>query len=126
MLIGALGTGQRMLRLTAQYADVWNAWLPFARSYADAVPPLRDAVDAACRRHGRDPATLERTAAARVTVLGEPAPFGEPITGSSEEIATALAAFAPEGIPHVQVWLAPSTLAAVEAFAPVLELLDRG
>src|SRR5207244_1247769 len=51
----------RMLRLTAKYADMWNGWLPFVRSHADQVAPLRAAVDAACAAVGRDPATLVRT-----------------------------------------------------------------
>ena len=126
LLLGALAAGRRMLRLTAQYADLWNGWLVFGRNYADVVPPLRQAVDEACRRHGRDPATLGRTASVRVAMLGELPPFGEPIQGGPEEVAAALRAFAGEGVSHVQVWLTPNTLGAVEAFAPVLELLDRG
>jgi len=39
-------------------------------------------------------------------------------------VAESLLGFAREGISHLQVWLAPNTLAGVEAFAPVLELLD--
>ena len=35
-------------------------------------------------------------------------------------------AHAAAGISHVQIWLTPDTIASVEAFAPVLELLDRG
>jgi hypothetical protein len=34
--------------------------------------------------------------------------------------------YAAAGIDHVQVLLAPNTLAGIEAFAPVLERLDRG
>ena len=33
--------------------------------------------------------------------------------------------YAREGVSHVQVWIDPSTVAGVEAFASVLELLDR-
>jgi hypothetical protein len=36
-----------------------------------------------------------------------------------------LRAYAREGVAHVQLWLEPNTLESVEAFAPVLELLDR-
>jgi hypothetical protein len=48
----------------------------------------------------------------------------QPLEGSPEEVAESLLSFAREGISHLQVWLAPNTLAGVEAFAPVLELLD--
>ncbi len=134
ILIGALGTGPRMLRLTAEYADLWNAWLTWGRSWPDAVPPLRALVDGACQAAGRDPATLGRTVALLVDVPGVPAtlvstsPTGgaEPLTGSPEQIAEALRGFAGEGIGHVQIIHAPNTVAGIEGFAPVLAALDRG
>jgi asparagine synthetase B (glutamine-hydrolysing) len=43
-----------------------------------------------------------------------------------EEIAEHLRAFAREGITHIQVTPRIQGVAGVEAFAPVLELLDRG
>jgi alkanesulfonate monooxygenase SsuD/methylene tetrahydromethanopterin reductase-like flavin-dependent oxidoreductase (luciferase family) len=120
------GTGPRMLRLTAQYADGWNGWLAYGRSQPDVLPPLRAKVDAACREVGRDPATLTRSVGARVAVLGRTVPGAEPLCGSVQEIVAGLRAFAEEGMTHLQVALAPSTLAGIEAFAPVLELLDSG
>ncbi len=134
ILIGALGTGPRMLRLTARHADLWNAWLTWGRSWPDAVPPLREVVDAACREAGRDPATLKRTVSLLAVVPGvrarlvstSPTGGGEPLAGSPEEIAEALRGFAREGIDHVQIVHAPNTVAGIEGFAPVLEALDRG
>ncbi len=134
ILIGALGTGPRMLGLTARYADLWNGWLTWGRSWPDAIPPIRDKIDAACEAAGRDPATLARTVAILVQVPGQPSNLvstsptgsGDPLTGSPEEIADALRGFAREGISHVQVIHAPSTVAGIEAFAPILEHLDRG
>ncbi len=126
-------TGPRMLKLTAQYADVWNTY--FTRHVNDpaGIVPLRDLVDTACIEVGRDPATLERTCAVLVGFDGHFAgassanPSGTPpLTGSPEEIAATLRGFAAEGICHVQVWLEPNNLAGIESFAPVLELLDRG
>jgi alkanesulfonate monooxygenase SsuD/methylene tetrahydromethanopterin reductase-like flavin-dependent oxidoreductase (luciferase family) len=129
ILVGA--KGERMLRLTARWADLWNGLLINGRNHPDEVPPLRAAVDAGCREAGRDPASLGRTITVLVDV-NNPAPvFGpsftraEPIRGSSEEIAQRLRGFADVGISHVQVLVPASTAAAVEAFAPVLELLDR-
>ncbi len=124
ILIGS--TSPRMLRLVARYADAWNTWLVWKRSYADAIPPLRAVVDAACVEAGRDPATLARTVALRVDLPSRPgrsASGAEPISGSLEEIAAALRAFEGEGISHLQVTLVPFTLAAVDEFAPVLEML---
>ena len=91
LLIGALQNAPRMLRLTAQYADMWQAFLAFGRSVPDVVPPLRAAVDAACLKVGRDPATLARTLTVTVALDGpQRYYFGaeEPIRGSAEEIAS--------------------------------------
>jgi alkanesulfonate monooxygenase SsuD/methylene tetrahydromethanopterin reductase-like flavin-dependent oxidoreductase (luciferase family) len=121
-----IGTrGERMLRLAARYADSWNTdWvLP-----AD-LPPQQAAVDTACADVGRDPATLERTASTHIDLPGvERRPFGstrQRTTGSPEELAAFLRGFADAGITHIQVWLAPNTLAGIEAFAPTLALLKR-
>jgi alkanesulfonate monooxygenase SsuD/methylene tetrahydromethanopterin reductase-like flavin-dependent oxidoreductase (luciferase family) len=121
-----------MLRLTAKYADIWNGWIAFGKSQPSEVPPMREAVDAACREVGRDPATLERTLTVLVDYIGTPdlpvrvirpdsAP--EPIMGSPVEIATALRSFQGEGISHIQVVLQPNNLEGIERFAPVIEAL---
>jgi alkanesulfonate monooxygenase SsuD/methylene tetrahydromethanopterin reductase-like flavin-dependent oxidoreductase (luciferase family) len=121
-----------MLGLTARYADSWNAYFTHTQNRAAGVAPLREKVDAACRAAGRDPATLTRTAAVLVT-YGEVgaatlAPHWEfpPLTGAPDTIAAELRAYADEGISHLILWLEPNTLASIEAFAPVLEVLDRG
>jgi probable F420-dependent oxidoreductase len=128
-----LGTvGERMLGLTAQYADQWNAYFTHTKNRASGVAPLREKVDAACRAAGRDPATLSRTAAVLVSYgqIGAAtlAPHWEfpPLTGAADEVAAELRAYADEGIDHLILWLEPNTLASIEAFAPVLETLDRG
>lgn len=134
ILIGALGSGPRILELTARYADRWNGWLTWSRSWPDAIPPLRAKLDAACEAVGRDPATLERSVAILVRVPGVPARLvstsptgaGEPLEGTPEEIAEGLRGFAREGISEVQFILGPNTVRGIEAMAPVLEALDRG
>lgn len=134
ILIGALGTGPRMMKLMARHADVWNAWLTWGESSPLAVPPLRDLVDAACQDVDRDPATLGRTVTILVevpdcsanVVLTSPTGSGEPLRGSAAEIAEAFRGFAREGIDHLQLVLAPNSRAGIEAMAPVLEALDAG
>jgi hypothetical protein len=79
---------------------------------------------------GRDPATLERTTTVRLSMPGEwHVPFGffgGQVAGTAEELAGLLLRYAAEGITHLQIALGPNTAAGVEAFAPVLGLLDRG
>jgi alkanesulfonate monooxygenase SsuD/methylene tetrahydromethanopterin reductase-like flavin-dependent oxidoreductase (luciferase family) len=125
IMIGALANRPRMLRLTAQYADIWNGWVAYERSHADVVPPLRDRVDQACRRHGRDPGALRRSLAIQVAEPGKQVPESDPLTGSPDELAAALRAMAAEGIDHVQIFLMPTTPATVEGFGEVLARLDR-
>jgi probable F420-dependent oxidoreductase len=125
------GSGPRMLGLTARYADAWNA--DFGSS-PGSIRSLNDTIDAACQQVSRDPSTLERSASVLVDVAGHGRPgdnwvadvrAGQALSGSTEELAAALRAYADAGIGHVQVWLDPSTVAGVEAFAPVLAFLDR-
>jgi alkanesulfonate monooxygenase SsuD/methylene tetrahydromethanopterin reductase-like flavin-dependent oxidoreductase (luciferase family) len=133
ILVGTLGATPRMSRVIAQYADDWNVLLPWTGPTDPArIPPLRTAMDAACHRAGRDPATLRRSAGVAVSLNGAPTRFGtwdltaNAISGPPEALAEYLRAFAAEGIDQVQVLLGPSTVAGIEAFAPVLELLDQG
>ncbi len=123
IMIGS--TSPRMLRLTARHAEQWNGFIP-GRSRVEEVAPLRAKVDEACAEVGRDPATLERTLTISVnpTERRGSAESGT-LTGSPEELAEGLRAFAREGISHLQVQLEPPTLASIEAFAPTLEVLRR-
>src|SRR5680860_263713 len=61
IMIGALASKPRMLGLVAKHADLWNGWLLHGRSHVDEVPPLREAVNRACEKTGRDPQSLVRT-----------------------------------------------------------------
>jgi alkanesulfonate monooxygenase SsuD/methylene tetrahydromethanopterin reductase-like flavin-dependent oxidoreductase (luciferase family) len=122
-----IGTrGEKMLRLTAKHADSWNGWLARGDNRPVAIPPLRDAVDAACVEVGRDPATLDRTA----TVFVDPSESAAqssrgPVSGSPEEIARTLAAFADEGITHIQIASKVTNVRGLEPFVPILEALDK-
>ncbi|HYI13759.1 MAG TPA: LLM class flavin-dependent oxidoreductase [Thermomicrobiales bacterium] len=126
-----LGTvGERMLGLTAQYADMWNAYFTHTKNQPELVAPLSAKVDAACHTAGRDPATLGRTAGVYVQMPGtapeSTPPHWEftPLGGSNEEIAANLRTYADQGVSHLILWLEPNTLESIEAFAPVLEMLD--
>jgi alkanesulfonate monooxygenase SsuD/methylene tetrahydromethanopterin reductase-like flavin-dependent oxidoreductase (luciferase family) len=116
-----------MLDLTARHADGWNTWFNSTGNRVEGLLPLLEKVDAACEAARRDPATLERSAAVIVEVgPHEPSAMtGPPLTGSPAEIAAGLRAYADAGLSHVQIWLEPNTPAGIEAFAPVLDELDR-
>ena len=123
ILIGS--SGERMLRLVARHADIWNVFFSSTGNAPAGISPLRDKVDAACRDIGRDPATLERSAAVLVH-FDLPGAVGHPqvtnlLSGTAEQIAEGLRAYQGEGVTHLMIYLDPQTLAGIEAFAPVLE-----
>jgi alkanesulfonate monooxygenase SsuD/methylene tetrahydromethanopterin reductase-like flavin-dependent oxidoreductase (luciferase family) len=132
ILIGTIG--EKMLRLTARYAEQWNAFYDDTRNSVAGLEGLRGLVDAACAAEGRDPATLQRTATVLATPPGRAVDLSAsalhyglaPLSGTAEEQAAELRRYAAAGVTHVQVWLDQKSLAGVEAFAPVLEALDRG
>ncbi len=127
VMIGALANRPRVLRLAAQYADIWNAWLAWEDNSPAAIPPLREAVDAACRDVGRDPATLTRSVSTQIDYPGgreTREPGARPLKGTPEELAEILRGFARVGIDDVQIVLNPNTMVSVERFAPTLALLD--
>jgi probable F420-dependent oxidoreductase len=121
-----IGTrGERMLRLTAEHADLWNGcWF----RDPSAVAPQLELVDAACAAVGREPTSLGRTGGVRLDLpdrTGKGAGAPAPLIESPAQAADLLRGYAATGLTHVQVWLDPRTPASVEALAPTLELLDR-
>ncbi len=125
ILVGA--SGPRMLDITARLADAWNG----ACNTAAAYVPLRERVDAACNAAGRDPSSLDRTAAVLVDFTGGrgiPTSFNPsrlpPLSGTPEQIAETLRELAVADVTHAQITTIPMTVESIERFAPVLELLD--
>lgn len=122
IMIGALAHRPRMLRLVAEYADVWNVWAGGVLE-VDEVGALRDAVDAACRERDREPATLRRAAMVAVALSGPMTERHGVITGSPQAIADALRHFAGVGIHELQIGLFPTTLESLAEFARILQLV---
>jgi alkanesulfonate monooxygenase SsuD/methylene tetrahydromethanopterin reductase-like flavin-dependent oxidoreductase (luciferase family) len=115
--------GPKGMRLAAQHADIWSG---FAEDRSDMVEfgPRIEALEAACAEVGRDPKTIGRSAGVDLHPLdGAPASNGEWIGGSPEQMADQLRAFRDGGYTQVALFPTPSTIAAMEAVAPVLELL---
>jgi probable F420-dependent oxidoreductase len=115
----------RMMRLVAQYADVYNSvWYP---DPSGVIEPFKR-LDEACQAIGRDPASIRRTSGTNVLVqdAGD-APDGpsKAITGSVQEIADRLWAFRTEGdVSHLTVILDPWTTRGIEQFGRVIETLQ--
>jgi alkanesulfonate monooxygenase SsuD/methylene tetrahydromethanopterin reductase-like flavin-dependent oxidoreductase (luciferase family) len=85
------------------------------------------ALEAACLEIGRDPASIGRSAGIFVEptdITGAAEAMAIPVRGSAEEMADGLRAFRAGGSTQIEILLWPRTLAALEAMAPVLELLD--
>ena len=97
------------------------------RDVLASLGPRIAALEAACVDADRDPATIGKSAGIVVeptSVTGSEAVLGTPMRGSAEEIADALRAFGAAGFTNVEVVVWPPTVVAVDAMAPVLELLD--
>jgi alkanesulfonate monooxygenase SsuD/methylene tetrahydromethanopterin reductase-like flavin-dependent oxidoreductase (luciferase family) len=121
----------RMMNLMAKYADAWNR---DRLNDVDMVLDLQAKVDAACVAAGRDPSTLGRVVGIQVDMLNDQRDEKNPrqwikhpwpLTGSPEELAEQIRTYSRARVDHLVVWIDPVSPAAVEAFAPVLELLDR-
>jgi alkanesulfonate monooxygenase SsuD/methylene tetrahydromethanopterin reductase-like flavin-dependent oxidoreductase (luciferase family) len=117
-----VGTGgERMLRITARYADAWNTvW----HKDPAAVEPLMQAVDTACREVGRDPKTLVRTAGGNVAMAGYLGARPDPIEGDNEAIAQTVLGFREQGMQHFIAGLDPCTPRSIEQFGRVIEMID--
>ena len=115
--------GPRLLRLTAELADQWNAGM----ASTDELGPVLAAVDAACAAAGRDPSTLARSAEVLVRTIDarDGPPEEHELRGTPAELAAELRRYGDLGISHLQVQLRPNRLEAVQAFAPVLEALGQ-
>jgi len=130
LMVGSMG--ERMLAITLPHVSAWNAWYRWFGNTVQGYRPMRDAVDAACRAAGRNPAEVARTVALLVAFPGatgrksgdvsEEDP--DPIQGSPEAVAAALRSFAAAGVSHVQLVLDPITVESIEALRPVLAELD--
>ena len=132
LMIGS--TGEKMLRLTLPFVDLWNIWYADFGNTVDGLRPHLDQLDTLCREVGRDPAAVGRTAAVLVTAPGgshrssgaahERQAAG--ISGTPEAVARQLLAFRDIGISHIQIVLDPIMPEAIEWLAPAVALVRQG
>jgi probable F420-dependent oxidoreductase len=96
ILIAAFG--DRMLRLAARYADLWNtAWYGDAAKLAEPLRAMQEACDAV----GRDRSTLATTVGVMVAPGESASQSASALSGSPGEIAAGLRSFAEAGVEHV-------------------------
>ena len=129
LMVGS--TGPRMLAITLPHVAMWNAWHADYGNTRAGLAELLAAIDRACERHDRDPATLLRTVCplvrmtggvGRQTVGGAACP---PLDGTTPTaLAEELAAYAERGVAHVQLVLDPITSESIAELEPVLRLLE--
>ena len=130
LMIGS--EGARMLSIALPHVQAWNAWFSWFGNTVEGYRPLRERIDEACRRAGREPAEVERTVALFVAFpdaigrsLGDrTARDLAPLSSDPAELAGTLRAFAAEGVRHVQLVLDPITADSIGRLAPTLALLD--
>ena len=116
-------TGDRMLDLTARYADAWNGWVVPGRN-----AELLGRLDAACEAVGRDPVSLTRVGMVIVDHTGaeiDPDSHRPPVQGTPEEMADAFRSLAADGLSHLVIANTPDSMEGLEALVPALEILDR-
>ncbi|MCC6790056.1 MAG: LLM class flavin-dependent oxidoreductase [Thermomicrobiales bacterium] len=118
-----IGTkGPRMLGLAAEFADAWNSeWV----KEPDLLKPMIELVDSAMIANGRDPRTMIKTTSSNIAMPGYLGIRPNPITGSTEEIAEAVAGFRALGMRHHVAGLDPCTPTSLEQYARVIEILDK-
>lgn len=99
ILVGGSGE-RRMLRIVAEYADIWNAW-----GTPDLIAHKSAVLDGYCAQLGRDPKSIARSAQALMVVRG-PLPEGERmpvIGGSPERLAEVVAQYREIGLDELVV-----------------------
>jgi F420-dependent oxidoreductase-like protein len=122
LMVGSEG-GPRMLKLTAQYADLWNTGY---MGKPETLAERRAKIEAVCHKIGRDPATLGITALIGLWFpdLQEKKPkfFDNPLTGTVQDIAAAMRGYAELGVQHIMFQCEPYSAAARERLTKALQL----
>lgn len=122
----------RMLSIGLPYVDQWNVWWTLYGNTPEGFAAVVADVRARTTAAGRDPDEVEATACVYVQLsggagraMGDPLMTKmQPLTGSAEQLAQQLAAFAAVGAAHLQLVVDPITQESIEALGDVLKLLD--
>ncbi len=123
LMVGCESGSPRMLRLTAQYADLWNTgYMGRPETMAEPLAKIREA----CGAVGRDPATIGVTALIGLWFpdlqASKPSFFDKPLTGTVQEIAAAMRGYAELGVQHIMFQCEPYTPEARQRLTQALRL----
>lgn len=130
--------GPKMLRLAARFGDGWNWWTVDYRNGLEALRPVVEELERACAEVGRERATLSRTLdlysvdpLGMSTGAADATQYGQPVTGTSAEIADTLLSFSALGFEEIRVNLYPpdrfeGMATIIEAMADVVESVHAG
>lgn len=131
LIIGTYGTGPRIMRITAEYADAWSSWLAFDDNSPGVFEAQSAELEGACEKVGRDPGTIRRLACLSVQLSKAPFRFGPfdlsavAIHGETSEVAERVAAF--EGMAdEVALYTFPLTPEVIDRLADLNDALRRG
>ena len=118
--------GPRMLKLTAQYADLWNTgYMGKPETMTDRFVKIK----VACQEIGRDPATLGITALVGLWFpelqSKKPRFFDNPLTGTAKELAAAMRGYEDLGVQHIMFQCEPYTPEAIKQLTEALQLYRR-
>lgn len=116
--------GERMLRLTARWADAWNtAW--FGR-VEDRLTSRLDDLRRACEDVGRDPASMRRTIGVRLHDPGDGADDSSGLDADAQGLADFFDELAALGLDDAIVWSISKSVAALDRIAEARRLhLDQ-
>jgi len=129
LMVGS--TGERVLRASLPWVDVWNAWGPWCGNDPGGFAGASARVSAIAGDLGRDPAEILRSVCvyAEVDVAPGERAFEEdapPLRGGAPGIAAGLRAFAEAGADEGILVLNVVTERSIRALGEMLDLLDAG
>ncbi len=121
LMVGSFGN--RMRRLAAKYADLWNTgYMGPPETMKERIASIKED----CGKVGRDPATLGITALIGLWFPDlqekQPSFFPTPLTGTPQEIAEAMQGYAQLGVQHIMFQLEPYGAEARHRLSEALKL----
>ena len=127
LMIGS--TGERVLRAALPHVDGWNIWYDWFGNSPQGFARENERVTALLHDVGRDPGEVWRSATVLVALddSGSSRPISATtpaISGSVEQVAEGLLAFAAAGLDEAILVVTPITEESIRALAPVVAALS--